>query len=137
MVRPGNRNRVLVFTRPTPKNCCQRRLTATRATSGLSVATSQLARSSRVGRLGGFFRKIVDFHARWLRQALAHPGWLAGLSLLLVAASYVCYRYSGSDLMPEMDEGGFTLDYWTPAGTSLAETDRMVRPHGTDPQQRA
>jgi multidrug efflux pump subunit AcrB len=28
--------------------------------------------------------------------------------------------------MPEMDEGGFTLDYWTPAGTSLAETDRMV-----------
>jgi multidrug efflux pump subunit AcrB len=76
--------------------------------------------------LGGFFRKIVDFHARWLRQALAHPGWLAGLSLLLVAASYVCYRYSGSDLMPEMDEGGFTLDYWTPAGTSLAETDRMV-----------
>ncbi|MGH9551473.1 MAG: efflux RND transporter permease subunit, partial [Terriglobales bacterium] len=76
--------------------------------------------------LGGFFRKIVDFHARWLRQALAHPAWLAGLSLLLVAASYVCYHYSGSDLMPEMDEGGFTLDYWTPAGTSLAETDRMV-----------
>jgi CzcA family heavy metal efflux pump len=76
--------------------------------------------------LGGFFRKVVDFHARRLRQALAHPAWLAGLSLLLVAASYVCYRYSGSDLMPEMDEGGFTLDYWTPAGTSLAETDRMV-----------
>jgi multidrug efflux pump subunit AcrB len=76
--------------------------------------------------LGGFFRKVVDFLARRLRQALAHPVWLAGLSLLLVAASYVCYRYSGSDLMPEMDEGGFTLDYWTPAGTSLAETDRMV-----------
>jgi len=44
----------------------------------------------------------------------------------LIAASFVCYRYSGSDLMPEMDEGGFTLDYWTPAGSSLAETDRMV-----------
>jgi multidrug efflux pump subunit AcrB len=28
--------------------------------------------------------------------------------------------------MPEMDEGGFTLDYWTPAGSSLAETNRMV-----------
>src|SRR5437879_8535532 len=28
--------------------------------------------------------------------------------------------------MPEMDEGGFTLDYWTPAGASLAETNRMV-----------
>jgi len=76
--------------------------------------------------LGGFFRKIVDFHAYWLRRALARPRWLAVMSLVLVAASYFCYRYSGSDLMPEMDEGGFTLDYWTPSGTSLAETDRMV-----------
>ncbi len=76
--------------------------------------------------LGGFFRKVVDFHARWLRRALAKPRWLAAMSVVLVAASYVCYRASGSDLMPEMDEGGFTLDYWTPAGTSLAESDRMV-----------
>ncbi len=77
--------------------------------------------------LGTFFRKIVDFHARWLRRGVEKPIWLAGLSLVLVVSSYVCYRFSGSDLMPEMDEGGFTVDYWTPAGTSLAETDRMVK----------
>jgi CzcA family heavy metal efflux pump len=76
--------------------------------------------------LGTFFRKVVEFHAKWLRLALARPIWLAGLSLVLIVASFVCYRYSGSDLMPEMDEGGFTLDYFTPSGTSLAETDRMV-----------
>ena len=76
--------------------------------------------------LSGFFLKIVNFHARWLRRALAKPFWLAGMAGVLVLASYVCYHFSGSDLMPEMDEGGFTLDYWTPAGTSLAETDRMV-----------
>ncbi len=82
--------------------------------------------------LGGFFRKVVDFHQRWLRRALAKPLWLAALSLVLVVVAYACYRYSGSDLMPEMDEGGFTLDYWTPAGTSLAETNRMVTAHGAD-----
>jgi CzcA family heavy metal efflux pump len=76
--------------------------------------------------LSGFFLKIVNFHARWLRRALGKPFWLAGMAVVLVLASYLCYRFSGSDLMPEMDEGGFTLDYWTPAGTSLAETDRMV-----------
>jgi CzcA family heavy metal efflux pump len=76
--------------------------------------------------LGRLFRKIVNFHERWLRRALGKPLWLAGLSIILIAVSYVCYRYSGSDLMPEMDEGGFTLDYFTPAGTSLAETNRMV-----------
>ena len=76
--------------------------------------------------LSGFFLKIVNFHERWLRRALVKPLWLVGLSVVLIAASYVCYRYSGSDLMPEMDEGGFTLDYFTPAGTSLEETNRMV-----------
>ena len=29
--------------------------------------------------------------------------------------------------MPHMDEGGFILDYKTPAGTSLTETDRVLR----------
>ncbi len=82
--------------------------------------------ASEEASLGSFFRKVVDFHERWLRRALARPIWLAVLSLALVAVAYACYRYSGSDLMPEMDEGGFTLDYWTPAGTSLAETNRMV-----------
>ncbi len=76
--------------------------------------------------LGKFFRRIVDFHQRWLRRALEKPLWLAGLSVVLIVVSYFCYQYSGSDLMPEMDEGGFTLDYYTPAGTSLQETNRIV-----------
>jgi multidrug efflux pump subunit AcrB len=76
--------------------------------------------------IGGFFRKVVNFHERWLRRALEKPLWLAGGALVLVIASYVCYRFSGSDLLPAMDEGGFTLDYWTPAGSSLAETNRMI-----------
>src|SRR2546428_221793 len=29
--------------------------------------------------------------------------------------------------LPEMDEGGYVIDYWTPQGTSLPETDKMVR----------
>jgi CzcA family heavy metal efflux pump len=76
--------------------------------------------------LGGFFRKVVAFHERWLRRALAKPLWLAGGAVVLVAASYVCYRFSGSDLLPAMDEGGFILDYIMPAGSSLAETNRVI-----------
>jgi multidrug efflux pump subunit AcrB len=76
--------------------------------------------------LGSKFRRIIEFHQHWLERALQKPLWLAALVTVLVAASYVCYRFSGSDLMPEMDEGGFVFDYWTPAGASLAETDRMI-----------
>jgi CzcA family heavy metal efflux pump len=76
--------------------------------------------------LGPRVRRIIDFHQRWLRRALEKPLWLAGFSLLLIVASYFCYRFSGNDLLPEMDEGDFTLDYLTPAGSSLSETNRMV-----------
>jgi CzcA family heavy metal efflux pump len=74
----------------------------------------------------GFFLKIVNFHEKWLRRALQHPKTLAFLSLILVALSYGCYRFLGSDLLPEMDEGSFVLDYIMPAGSSLAETNRVV-----------
>ena len=76
--------------------------------------------------LSGRFRRVVDFYERSLRFALERPRWIAIFAALLVVVSYFCYRGLGSDLLPEMDEGGFVLDYITPAGTSLAETNRMV-----------
>ena len=76
--------------------------------------------------LGGFFLRVVNFHERWLRRALDHPRLLVLFSIGLVVISYVCYTFSGSDLLPEMDEGGFVLDYIMPAGSSLAETNRVI-----------
>lgn len=74
----------------------------------------------------GFFAHVIRFYERWLRRALRHPVWLAGLGGLLVVVSYVSYRALGSDLLPAMDEGGFVLDYVMPPGSSLQETDRVV-----------
>ncbi|HEV3511378.1 MAG TPA: efflux RND transporter permease subunit [Candidatus Sulfotelmatobacter sp.] len=76
--------------------------------------------------LSGFFLRIVNFHQHWLRRALDHPRLLALFSVALIVISYFCYTFSGSDLLPAMDEGGFTIDYIMPAGSSLAETNRVV-----------
>jgi multidrug efflux pump subunit AcrB len=76
--------------------------------------------------LSGFFLRVVNFHERWLRRALERPRVLVIFSAALIVVSYVCYSFSGSDLLPEMDEGGFVIDYLTPAGSSLTETNRMV-----------
>ena len=76
--------------------------------------------------LSGFFLKVVNFHERWLRRALEKPRLLIIFTVGLIVVSYVCYNFSGSDLLPEMDEGGFVLDYWTPSGSSLTETNRMI-----------
>jgi CzcA family heavy metal efflux pump len=65
-------------------------------------------------------------YERVLRFTLEHRLALGALSLLLIAGSYVCYRSLGSDLLPAMDEGGCILDYIMPAGSSLAETNRVL-----------
>ncbi|HUO60707.1 MAG TPA: efflux RND transporter permease subunit, partial [Candidatus Acidoferrales bacterium] len=86
---------------------------------------TQLLAAEEAG-LGGRFRKLLDFYERCLRFALERPKWIALFSCILVVASFACYKALGSDLMPEIDEGGFILDYFTPAGTSLQETNRIV-----------
>ncbi len=45
----------------------------------------------------------------------------------LFTIGYVSYSQVGTGFMPHMDEGGFILDYIAPPGTSLTETDRLLR----------
>ena len=72
-------------------------------------------------------RRVLATHARVLTWALTRPArawrWCC---LALVVGTYFAYNALGSDLLPEMDEGAFILDYLTPAGTSLAETNRIL-----------
>lgn len=49
------------------------------------------------------------------------------VSFFLIVLSYVLYKGLPTGFMPEMDEGTFILDYRTSAGTSIEETDRVVK----------
>ena len=51
---------------------------------------------------------------------------LLGVAPLVVLAALAFTRV-GSGFMPTMDEGGFVLDYHTSPGTSITETDRLMR----------
>ncbi len=75
---------------------------------------------------GGIMIRLRRVYGRMLRGSLRHPLITGSLCVALVVASYFCYRALGSDLLPGMDEGGFILDYWMPAGSSLEETDRVL-----------
>ena len=44
-----------------------------------------------------------------------------------VALAVLCYTKLETGFLPEMDEGGFILDYVTPPGTSLDETNRILQ----------
>jgi multidrug efflux pump subunit AcrB len=75
---------------------------------------------------GPIMRRILATHARVLTWALTRPVALALVCLGLMVATYFSFNALGSDLLPEMDEGAFILDYLTPAGTSLPETNRVL-----------
>jgi multidrug efflux pump subunit AcrB len=45
---------------------------------------------------------------------------------IVLVGSYVLYHSLGSEFLPEFDESAFVLDYWSPPGSSLAETNRML-----------
>jgi CzcA family heavy metal efflux pump len=76
--------------------------------------------------LSGFFGRIVEFYARTMRAILKRPWVLAASSVLVIALSALCYSFLGTDFLPAMDEGGFILDYFTPPGSSLAESNRIL-----------
>jgi multidrug efflux pump subunit AcrB len=97
---------------------------ANRASNGPDQATRLVQAEEK--HLSGFFLKVVNFHERWLRRALERPLLLVAFSIGLIVVSIVCFEFSDTDLLPEMDEGGFVLDYWTPSGSSLSETNRIV-----------
>ncbi len=75
----------------------------------------------------GFMGKLTRAYDRALKFVLAHPLVLAGSCVVVIVASFFCYKALGSDLLPAMDEGGFVLDYLMPAGSSLADTDRVLK----------
>ena len=75
---------------------------------------------------GAAFHRLLQYHERALEWSFQRPLALAVICAVLILAGYFSYRGLGSDLLPEMDEGAFMLDYFTPAGTSLTETNRIL-----------
>ncbi len=75
---------------------------------------------------GRVLGRIMGWHRRGLEWSLRRPLYLGLLCLLLVGGTYFAYQGLGSDLLPEMDEGGFILDYVMPAGSSLVSTGEVL-----------
>jgi len=76
---------------------------------------------------GAFTARIHAGYARLMRRLLARPALLLLGVLPLLLLTGLAYRQIGSGFMPEMDEGGFILDYHAESGTSLSETDRLLQ----------
>lgn len=76
---------------------------------------------------GRFLRWLTEKYERALSWSLDHQGVVLLASALILVSMVGLYSRLGSGFLPDMDEGAFVLDYRTPPGTSLEETDRILQ----------
>jgi CzcA family heavy metal efflux pump len=74
----------------------------------------------------GLFGRVVELYERLLRAALHRKLLVLAAAAVTIVLAGLCYKALGTDLLPEMDEGGFILDYDTPPGSSLQESNRIL-----------
>jgi CzcA family heavy metal efflux pump len=76
---------------------------------------------------GRFARRMMAGYERTLSAWLQRPLLALWVVVPLLLLGGLAYTRVGTGFMPSMDEGGFILDYLSPPGTSLEETDRLLR----------
>jgi CzcA family heavy metal efflux pump len=78
-------------------------------------------------REGPVLGPILGLYEGGVRAALKRSGLAIVLCAAVIAAAVLLTTKLESEFLPPMDEGGFVIDYLTPPGTSLAETDRQLK----------
>jgi CzcA family heavy metal efflux pump len=79
------------------------------------------------GREAGGAGRLAQSYESMLRWSLHRPLLVIAVTLLVALIGGLLYFRLETGFLPEMDEGGYVIDYWTPPGTSLPESDRMIR----------
>jgi len=75
-------------------------------------------------------KKVVVHEVKpqnWVRYFITRPAISILFLLVLLASIALVFPRLETGFLPEMDEGSIVLDYASPPGTSLEETDRMLK----------
>ena len=90
------------------------------------AAETDIEKAEQIGE-GRVLRWLTVRYETALHWSLFHPRLILLASVLILAGMVGVYYQLGSGFLPEMDEGAFVLDYRMPSGTSLQETDRVLK----------
>jgi CzcA family heavy metal efflux pump len=80
-----------------------------------------------LGRVERFVDGLTPRYERMLADVLHRPRRVAVAAIVLVVLGIASWQLIGTGFLPEMDEGAFVLDYFTPGGTALDETNRQLQ----------
>lgn len=78
-------------------------------------------------RVGGVLAGLVRFYERFADRAFKHRRiFVPVLGIGMAIIGWAAWSNVPSGFMPEMDEGGFVLDYKAQSGASLSDTNRLL-----------
>ncbi|MCJ7587590.1 MAG: efflux RND transporter permease subunit [Candidatus Aminicenantes bacterium] len=75
---------------------------------------------------GPLLQRVIGIYETGVRAALKRRWPTIGVCAGVMLLAILLYKGLESEFLPPMDEGGFVIDYFTPPGTSLAETHRQL-----------
>jgi multidrug efflux pump subunit AcrB len=102
-------------------------VTLTPALGGMIIRGAKGPAQDELEQGGPVLRRLIAAYEWVARRALKHLAVSTLCILAVVVAGVFLYTRLQTDFLPEQDEGAFVLDYFSRPGTSLAETDRMLR----------
>ncbi len=76
---------------------------------------------------GRLLRRVISIYETVVRAALKRRRLSMALCGAVLLLGLLIYTGLESEFLPPMDEGGFVIDYLSPPGTSLAETNRQLQ----------
>jgi CzcA family heavy metal efflux pump len=76
---------------------------------------------------GPIYNLLANRYEGLLRAGLRFPRLAVALAVLAVVPGWWVVSHLTTGFMPDMDEGSFVLDYEMPVGTSLVQTDKVMR----------
>ncbi len=93
----------------------------------IPVLAARFLGSRTMPATGPIYKLLADRYERALRACLRFPRLAVLAALLIGIPGLWLAGHLKTGFMPEMDEGAFVLDYHMPVGTSLAQTDKVLR----------
>ena len=90
-------------------------------------ATLLRRKDAEIEEHGTLTRRVHEIYRQKMERLLRQPRFVIVFLIPLLLLGFIAFKNVGSGFMPVMDEGGFILDYISPPGTSLADTDRLLR----------
>ncbi|MCX6556770.1 MAG: efflux RND transporter permease subunit [Candidatus Aminicenantes bacterium] len=101
-------------------------VTLTPALAAFFIRAHAVASANAGDAAGPLLTRVIAIYERAVRAVLKRPRLTLAVCGLIILAGIGLYLQLKSEFLPEMDEGGFVIDYLSPPGTSLAETHHQL-----------